>query len=113
MRTSQFPLNTVKETPADAEIISHQLMLRAGIIRNLARGLYDYPKNDSQLGLLAPSIDAVARALSLRHAIRHVSTEFRSVEAPILAPRLLSPTVVDRHFILNGRLVIKPRQEFG
>jgi hypothetical protein len=43
---------------------------RAGIIRNLARGLYDYPKNDPQLGLLAPSIDAVARALSLRHAIR-------------------------------------------
>lgn len=43
---------------------------RAGIIRNLARGLYDYPKNDPQLGLLAPSIDVVARALSLRHAIR-------------------------------------------
>jgi hypothetical protein len=43
---------------------------RAGIIRNLARGLYDYPKNDPQLGKLSPSIDAVARALSLRHAIR-------------------------------------------
>jgi hypothetical protein len=43
---------------------------QAGIIRNLARGLYDYPKNDPQLGILSPSIDAVARALSLRHAIR-------------------------------------------
>jgi len=43
---------------------------RAGIIRNLARGLYDYPKSDPQLGILSPSIDAVARALSLRHAIR-------------------------------------------
>lgn len=40
MRTSQFPLNTLKETPADAEIISHQLMLRAGLIRKLAAGLY-------------------------------------------------------------------------
>jgi len=42
MRTSQFPLNTVKETPADAEIVSHQLMLRAGIIRKLAAGLYTW-----------------------------------------------------------------------
>jgi prolyl-tRNA synthetase len=42
MRTSQFPLNTVKETPADAEIVSHQLMLRAGVIRKLAAGLYTW-----------------------------------------------------------------------
>ncbi len=42
MRTSQFPLNTLKETPADAEIISHQLMLRAGLIRKLAAGLYTW-----------------------------------------------------------------------
>lgn len=40
MRTSQFPLQTLKETPADAEIVSHQLMLRAGMIRKLASGLY-------------------------------------------------------------------------
>ena len=42
MRTSQFPLNTVKETPADAEIISHQLMIRAGLVRKLAAGLYNW-----------------------------------------------------------------------
>ena len=42
MRTTQFPLNTVKETPADAEIISHQLMIRAGLIRKLASGLYTW-----------------------------------------------------------------------
>jgi len=42
MRTSQFPLQTVKETPADAEVISHQLMLRAGLIRKLAAGLYTW-----------------------------------------------------------------------
>ena len=40
MRTSQFPLNTVKETPADAEIASHKLMIRAGLIRKLAAGIY-------------------------------------------------------------------------
>jgi len=42
MRTSQFPLSTVKETPADAEIVSHQLMIRAGLIRKLAAGLYTW-----------------------------------------------------------------------
>ncbi len=42
MRVSRFPLATVKETPADAEIISHQLMLRAGLIRKLAAGLYTW-----------------------------------------------------------------------
>ncbi|SMF96910.1 prolyl-tRNA synthetase [Methylomagnum ishizawai] len=42
MRTSQFPLNTLKETPSDAEVVSHQLMLRAGLIRKLAAGLYNW-----------------------------------------------------------------------
>ncbi|NTS78903.1 proline--tRNA ligase [Catenovulum sp. SM1970] len=42
MRTSQYLLSTLKETPADAEVISHQLMLRAGMIRKLASGLYTY-----------------------------------------------------------------------
>jgi len=40
MRTSEFHLATVKETPADAEIVSHQLMLRSGMIRRLAAGIY-------------------------------------------------------------------------
>jgi len=42
MRVSQFHLSTLKETPADAEIISHQLMLRAGLIRRLASGMYTW-----------------------------------------------------------------------
>ncbi|MCF6434058.1 proline--tRNA ligase [Pseudoalteromonas sp. MMG022] len=42
MRTSQYILATLKETPSDAEIISHQLMLRAGMIRKLASGLYTW-----------------------------------------------------------------------
>ncbi len=47
MRLSQFHLATVKEVPADAEIASHRLMLRAGMIRKLASGLYTW----SPLGL--------------------------------------------------------------
>jgi len=42
MRTSQLLIATLKETPADAEIVSHQLMLRAGLIRRLASGLYSW-----------------------------------------------------------------------
>ncbi len=42
MRTSRFLLATVKETPADAEVVSHRLMLRAGMIRKLASGLYTW-----------------------------------------------------------------------
>jgi prolyl-tRNA synthetase len=42
MRTSQFLLSTLKETPSDAVVVSHQLMLRAGMIRKLASGLYTW-----------------------------------------------------------------------
>ncbi len=47
MRLSQFHLRTSKETPADAEIISHKLMLKAGMLRKLAAGIYTW----SPLGL--------------------------------------------------------------
>ena len=58
MRLSQFPIRTTKETPADAEIASHQLMLRAGMLRRLAAGLYTW----SPLGLrVLRKVEAVVR----------------------------------------------------
>ncbi len=42
MRLSQYPINTTKETPAEAEVLSHQLMLRAGLIRRIAAGIYSW-----------------------------------------------------------------------
>jgi len=42
MRASQFHVATLKEAPADAEVVSHQLMIRAGMIRKLAGGIYSY-----------------------------------------------------------------------
>lgn len=42
MRTSQYLIATLRETPADAEVVSHQLMLRAGLIRKLASGMYTW-----------------------------------------------------------------------
>lgn len=64
MRLSQFHLNTSKETPADAEIISHQLMLRAGLIRKLGSGLYTW----SPLGLrVLRHVESVVRE-EMNHA---------------------------------------------
>lgn len=42
MRASKYTIATLKETPSDAEIISHQLMIRAGLIRKLASGIYSW-----------------------------------------------------------------------
>ena len=58
MRLSRFHLHTTRETPADAEITSHRLMLRAGLIRRLAAGLYTW----SPLGLrVLRKVEAVVR----------------------------------------------------
>ena len=58
MRLSQFHLYTTKETPSDAEVISHQLMLRAGMIKKLGSGLYTW----TPLGLRAlRKVEAVVR----------------------------------------------------
>lgn len=58
MRTSKLLLPTLKEVPADAEIVSHQLMLRAGLIRRLASGLYTW----LPLGLRAlRKVEAIVR----------------------------------------------------
>ncbi|MBN6150338.1 proline--tRNA ligase [Xanthomonas sp. AmX2] len=58
MRLSQFHLHTTKETPAEAELVSHRLMLRAGMIRKLASGLYTW----SPLGLrVLRKVEAVVR----------------------------------------------------
>ena len=58
MRASQFLLSTLKETPSDAEVVSHRLMLRAGMIRQIARGIYTW----MPLGLrVLRKVEAVVR----------------------------------------------------
>jgi prolyl-tRNA synthetase len=58
MRVTQFLLSTLKETPSDAEVVSHRLMLRAGLIKQLARGIYTW----MPLGLRAlRKVEAVVR----------------------------------------------------
>ena len=58
MRVSQFPLFTVKEVPTDATIASHRLMLRAGLIRKVAAGIYNW----LPLGLrVVHNVEAIVR----------------------------------------------------
>ncbi len=59
MRASQFFVSTLKEAPADAEIVSHKLMLRAGLIRRLAGGIYTW----MPIGLrVVRKVEAIVRA---------------------------------------------------
>ena len=79
MRLSQFHLRTTKETPADAEVISHQLMLRAGMIRKLASGLYTW----APLGLrVLRKVETVVREEMNRSGAIEMSM-------PIVQPREL------------------------
>ena len=79
MRLSQFHLHTSKETPAEAEVISHKLMLKAGMIRKLAAGLYTW----SPLGL------RVLR--KVEHAVREEMDAAGAIELlmPSVQPREL------------------------
>ena len=59
MKASQFFVSTLKEAPADAEVVSHQLMLRAGFIKRLSAGIYTY----MPMGLrVIRKIEAIVRA---------------------------------------------------
>jgi prolyl-tRNA synthetase len=79
MRLSQFHLATVKEVPADAEVASHKLMLRSGMIRKLASGLYTW----SPLGL------RVLR--KVEHVVREEMVRAGAIEVlmPSVQPREL------------------------
>jgi prolyl-tRNA synthetase len=70
MRTTNFLIATQKETPADAEIVSHRLMLRAGLIRKLAAGLYTW----LPLGLrVLRRVEAIVREEMDRSGAQEVS----------------------------------------
>jgi prolyl-tRNA synthetase len=69
MRTSEFHLATIKETPTDAEIISHQLMVRTGMIRKLASGIYTW----TPLGLrVLRKVERIVRDENAGHPARRV-----------------------------------------
>lgn len=64
MKVSQFPISTLRDTPADAEVISHQLMLKSGMIKRIASGLYTW----APLGLLVlRKVESIVRE-EMNHA---------------------------------------------
>jgi prolyl-tRNA synthetase len=103
MRLSQFHLHTSKETPADAEIVSHKLMLKAGMIRKLAAGLYTW----SPLGL------RVLR--KVEHAVREEMNASGAIELlmPTIQPQELWEET-GRWEKFGGQLLkLKDRKEAG
>lgn len=100
MRTSQFLLATLKESPQDAELISHQLMLRAGLIRKLASGLYTWlPMGLKVLRkvetIIREEMDAIGAQEILMPAVQPAELWEESARWDQFGPQLLK--MQDRH----------------
>lgn len=111
MRASRFLLATVKQTPADAVVISHQLMLRAGMVRKLASGLYNW----LPLGLrvlrrveriVREEMDASGAQEVLMPVVQPMELWDESGRAPAYGPELLR--ITDRH---NNAFCLGPTHE--
>lgn len=100
MRASQFLLATVKETPADAVVVSHQLMLRAGMIRKLASGLYSWLPLGLRVlrkveGIVRQEMDRSGAQEVLMPVVQPMELWQESGRAPAYGPELLR--FQDRH----------------
>ncbi|MCU5786534.1 proline--tRNA ligase [Alloalcanivorax marinus] len=100
MRTSQYLLGTVKETPSDAVVISHQLMLRAGMVRKLASGLYTWLPTGLRVlrkveRIIREEMDRAGAQEVLMPVVQPMELWEESGRAPAYGPELLRFT--DRH----------------
>ncbi|MCK0155499.1 proline--tRNA ligase [Alcanivorax sp. S6407] len=100
MRTSQYLLATVKETPADAVVISHQLMLRAGLVRKLASGLYTWLPTGLRVlrkveNVIREEMDKAGAQEVLMPVVQPMELWEESGRAPAYGPELLR--ITDRH----------------
>ena len=100
MRTSRYLLATVKQTPADAVVISHQLMLRAGMIRKLASGLYNWLPSGLRVvrkveKIIREEMDRAGAQEVLMPVVQPMELWRESGRAPAYGPELLR--ITDRH----------------
>ena len=100
MRTSQYLLGTVKQTPADAVVVSHQLMLRAGMVRKLASGLYTWLPSGLRVlrkveRIIREEMDRAGAQEVLMPVVQPMELWEESGRAPAYGPELLRFT--DRH----------------
>ena len=111
MRTSQYLLATVKETPADAVVISHQLMLRAGMVRKLASGLYNWLPTVLRVlrkveNIVREEMDRAGAQEVLMPVVQPMELWEESGRAPAYGPELLR--ITDRH---NNAFCLGPTHE--
>jgi prolyl-tRNA synthetase len=111
MRASQFFISTLKEAPSDAEIVSHKLMLRAGLIRRLAGGIYTWtPMGLRTLrkveGIVREEMNAAGALELLMPAVQPFELWEESGRGPKYGPELLR--FKDRH---QRDFVIGPTHE--
>ena len=111
MRTSQYLLATVKETPADAVVISHQLMLRAGMVRKLASGLYNWLPTGLRVlrkveNIVREEMDRAGAQEVLMPVVQPMELWEESGRAPAYGPELLR--ITDRH---NNAFCLGPTHE--
>lgn len=111
MRTSQYLLATVKETPADAVVISHQLMLRAGMVRKLASGLYNWLPTGLRVlrkveQIVREEMDRAGAQEVLMPVVQPMELWEESGRAPAYGPELLR--ITDRH---NNPFCLGPTHE--
>ena len=100
MRASRYLLATVKETPADAVVISHKLMLRAGMIRKLASGLYTWLPTGLRVlrkveTIIREEMDRAGAQEVLMPVVQPMDLWEESGRAPAYGPELLR--ITDRH----------------
>ena len=111
MRTSQYLLATVKETPADAVVSSHQLMLRAGMVRKLASGLYTWLPSGLRVlrkveQVIREEMDRAGAQEVLMPVVQPMELWEESGRAPAYGPELLR--ITDRH---NNPFCLGPTHE--
>ena len=111
MRTSRYLLATVKETPADAVVISHKLMLRAGMIRKLASGLYSWLPNGLRVlqkveRIIREEMNRAGAQEVLMPVVQPMELWEESGRAPAYGPELLR--ITDRH---NNPFCLGPTHE--
>ena len=100
MRVKQFFLSTLKEAPAEAELISHKLMLRAGLIKKLGSGLYTWMPLGLRVlrkveNIVREEMDRVGAIELLMPAVQPAELWQESGRWDVFGPQMLK--IKDRH----------------
>lgn len=111
MKASQFFISTLKEAPADAEVASHKLMMRAGMIKRLGAGIYNYMPMGLRVirkveRIIREEMDAAGAVECLMPVIQPAELWQETGRFDKMGPELLR--VKDRH---NRDFVVQPTSE--